>query len=97
MFDPGCCSCCLRDCPLLRERRALLRGGFVWDAANVSVAGAFMLDGGLQHHFPKILRLIAIFSNPGGFEGTAEIRRYYGNCGDKRMSRNAMWRRASCQ
>ena len=35
-----------------------------------------MLDGGLQHHFPKILRSIAIFSNPGGFEGTAEIRRY---------------------
>ena len=46
----------------------LLRGGFVWDAAMVFEAGAFLLNVGLQHHFlekdkqfgtPYVLRLTA--------------------------------------
>ena len=53
VFDPGGCSGRLRGCPFLRGWHVLLRGGFVWDAAMVSEAGAFLLSVGLQHHFQK--------------------------------------------
>ena len=53
MLDPGRCSDHLRGCPFLGGRHALLRGGVVWDAALVSETGAFWLNGGLQHHFPR--------------------------------------------
>ena len=51
MLDLGGCTGRLRACPFLEGRSALLRGGFVWDAAMVSKAGTFLLDGRLQHHF----------------------------------------------
>ena len=51
MFDPGGCSGRLRAYLFLGERHALLRWGFVWDAAMLSEAGAFLLSVGLQHHF----------------------------------------------
>ena len=45
VFDPGGCTDRLRACPFLGGRRALLRGRFVWDAAMVSEAEAFLLVG----------------------------------------------------
>ena len=53
MFVPGGCSGRQSGCPFLRGRRSLLRGGFLWYAAMVSEAGAFLLGGGLQHHFQE--------------------------------------------
>ena len=53
VFDPGGCTGRLRACPFLGGRHALLCGRFVWDAAMVSEAGAVLLDGGIQHHFPR--------------------------------------------
>ena len=40
--------------------------GFVWDAAMVSEAGAFLLDEGLQHHSQEhmLLRQIATYPKP---------------------------------
>ena len=52
-LDLDGCTGRLRACPFLGGRRALLRGRFVWDAAMVSETGAFLLDGGLQHHFQE--------------------------------------------
>ena len=40
MFDPGEGPSLLRGCPFLGGRRALLRGGFVWDDEMVFGARA---------------------------------------------------------
>ena len=53
MFDPGGSTGRPRTCPFLGGRRALLGGGFVWDVAMVSEAGAFLFSEGLQHKFPR--------------------------------------------
>ena len=53
VFDPSGCSGRLHACPFLGGRYALPRGGFIWNAEMVSEAGSFLLDGGLQHHFPR--------------------------------------------
>ena len=53
MFDPGRCSDRLHDRLFREGRRALVCGGFVWGAAMVSEAGAFLLGVRLQHHFQK--------------------------------------------
>ena len=74
VFDPDGCTGRLRGCPFLGGWFSLLRGGFVWDAAMVSDAGAFLLSIGLQHHFQEkemrfgtrrmLLRQIAISLKP---------------------------------
>ena len=50
----------------------------------VSEAGAFLLVGGLEHHFqektsvvvPYVLRLIAISPKPGWFEAAVKVRQH---------------------
>ena len=43
VFGPGGCTCRQRACPFLGGRRALIRGGFVWDAAMVSETEALFV------------------------------------------------------
>ena len=51
VFDPDCWPGHLRGCPFLGGRHALLSGYVRLDAAMVTEAEAFLVHGGLEHHF----------------------------------------------
>ena len=79
VFDPCGYSDYLRGCPFLAERRALLGGGFVSDAAMVYEAEMFLLSV-LQRHFREKDKR---FSTP--YDITAD--RYYFPEARKRLDR----------
>ena len=103
VFDPGGCTGHLRGCSFLRGWYALRRGRVRLDAAMVSESRAFLVGGGVVHHFPKegqdILYTVRIAVDRCLPEARLDRRsrqsqtsRGYGSCGYKRLSRNAMER-----
>ena len=55
MFDPGGCTDRLRGCPFLGGWHALRIGWTHSDAAMVAEAGAFLVQGGVEHHFQYMI------------------------------------------
>ena len=53
MFDPSGHTGRLRGCPFLGGWHALRIGWARLDAAIVAEAGAFLVNGGAEHHFQK--------------------------------------------